>query len=309
MILAELTEMVSHACPDWPIASIQYLAEGDFCVAYLVNDAWVFRFGKHDEARASLRREYCLLPMLARNLTLAIPVPKLARLEETDWPFIAYPWLPGPALSKERYRALDTATRTRCATQVGTFLTQLHAIDPAPAHTCGVPMNAYADRFTELLVQASEKLYPLLAKPERAFIEQTINGYLDAGYASAYRPSLLHGDLSPDHVLFSEAATNVSAIIDFGDMMIGDPAWDLAFIYEDYGLDFLARLLATYVDGLDCNALLQRLYQLYLIAAIDWIVNHQPDLTGLAEAGAQLRLLRLQAEQGREELLTFCQVA
>jgi len=88
-----------------------------------------------------------------------------------------------------------------------------------------------------------EELYPALDRSEHLFVERVIGDYLESGDASAFRPSLLHGDLSSDHVLFEEASKSVSAIIDFGDMMIGDPAWDLVFIYEDYGLDFLSRLL------------------------------------------------------------------
>jgi aminoglycoside 2''-phosphotransferase len=40
----------------------------------------------------------------------------------------------------------------------------------------------------------------------------------------AYHPALLHGDLSPDHILDDATADRLTGIIDFGDACLGDPA-------------------------------------------------------------------------------------
>jgi hypothetical protein len=92
-------------------------------------------------------------------------------------------------------------------------------------------------------------------------------------------------------------------------MMIGDPAWDLIFIYEDYGLDFLARLLHTY-GGDDRAALLGRLYQYYLMNAVDWTIWCQSQSAAkFAKALAQLRRLRIQEDASRQELQSSCGVS
>src|SRR5262249_44542390 len=76
------------------------------------------------------------------------------------------------------------------------------------------------------------------------------------------------------------------------------------FIYEDYGLDFLARVLTAYEAG-DRAALLGRVYQFYLIAAIEWLVERWTDTdVACAEASALMRELRVYDEQRRQELLT-----
>ncbi len=49
--------VIQSQCPDWTIDSIELLGAGDFCIAYRVNETWVFRFAKHAEAKESLRRE------------------------------------------------------------------------------------------------------------------------------------------------------------------------------------------------------------------------------------------------------------
>lgn len=307
MTQAEVKEAILHHCPQWKVESLHFLDEGDFCWGYAVNDAWVFLFAKHEVARQSLQREACLLPQLADQLPLPIPSPQLINLNDTaESPFIAYPLLPGPALTQERYLRLDGFSRARCAEQVAGFLMALHNLDLSPARACDVPVCDYAKQYTDLRLQARVELYPRLAESERQFIERVIGNYLESGAASAFHPALLHGDFSPDHVLFNEQEEAVSAIIDFGDMMIGDPAWDLVFIYEDYGLDFLSRVLTVYGKA-DRVALLSRLFQHYQIAAIDWTIGARfRSDDEFAEGLAQIPLLRTQEEQQRQELFSTC---
>jgi aminoglycoside 2''-phosphotransferase len=306
LTLTEVTKTILRSCPGWILDSIYFLAEGDDYSVYVVNDEWVCRVAKHAEARASLRREYCLLPALADQITLRIPSPQIALLEENAaLPFIAYPLLPGPALSQELYFGLDDAGRTRCAEQVAHFLTQMHSVDIRLAQACGVPPAGYVDQYSDLLSQAQEELFAILDEPECLFIERVIGSYLESGDASNFRPMLLHGDLSPDHVLFDEQAEKVSTIIDFGDMMIGDSAWDFVYIYEDYGLDFLSRVLTAY-SGPDRISLLGRVYQFYLLDAIDWAVSCRLRADAFREAMTQLRMMRMQEEQRFEELLSAC---
>lgn len=51
--------------------------------------------------------------------------------------------------------------------------------------------------------------------------------------------------------------------------MIGDPARDFIFLYEDWGADFLGRVLGGYgVD--DATRFLPRVLLLYLADQLDW---------------------------------------
>jgi aminoglycoside 2''-phosphotransferase len=306
----EMRDAIARCCPEWEISSIRHLGEGDFCTAYIVNDEWVLRVGKHETARRSLSREYCLLPRLADQLTLRIPSPQIAGTDENgELLFIAYPLLPGPHLSKELYASLDAHNRTRCAEQVALFLTQLHSIELSSARGCGVSVQDYGGQYSGLLLRARAELYPFLDEPVKLFIERVVGAYLESGDALAFQPALLHGDLSPDHVLFDEESMSVNAIIDFGDMTIGDPAWDLVLIYEDYGLDFLSRLLKVYGKP-EGAAMPRRMYQLYLLAAIDWAAGSKARGDAeFAEAIEQLRLLSIQEGSEREELFSACGLA
>ena len=60
---------------------------------------------------------------------------------------------------------------------------------------------------------------------------------------------MLHGDLSPDHILADAGRAGLAGIIDWGDARLGDPAWDLVYIREDYGPDTLRAFLERYDPG------------------------------------------------------------
>lgn len=310
MTLTEIKKAILRCCPDWTIESLRYLDEGDFCAAYVVNDEWIFRFAKHDAARKSLKREYCLLPKLANQIKLSIPAPQIACLEDdAKLSFIAYPLLPGQFLSQEHYFALDGASKTRCAEQAARFLNEMHSADVELAKNCGVSANDYTAQYSDLLKQARENLFAVLDEPERLFIERVIENYLDSGAASDFRPTLLHGDLSPDHFIFDEQARRISAVIDFGDTMIGDAAWDFVWIYEDYGLDFLSRMLPAYRE-IDKPALLKRVFQFSLLEAIEWTVGCQAKgVDDFAEALTKLQTMWIQEEARLAELTAMCRAA
>lgn len=311
MSAAAVARLIHHRCPALGIDAIVPLGEGDFCKAYLVNGGWVFRLAKHAEAQESLRREACLLPSLATHLEVQIPCPGIVCVAgEACAAFVAHPLVPGPPLTLDRYSRLGEPERDRCTAQVARFLMQMQALELRTALGCGVPVLDYRARYSAALARARDGLFDLLTGPDRAYVERAIREYLESEAPSAFRPCLLHGDLSPEHVRYDEQSGAVSGIIDFGDMAIGDPAWDLVFIYEDYGLDFLRRLLGGYAGG-DRAALLHRVYRLWELDAIDWAVRCRAagSEADRAEALAQLSGSRVYGEQRCNELLRVCGAA
>lgn len=258
--------------------SVRRLGEGDFFHAFRVDDAWVARVAKHPRAAEALAREVCLLPALAPRLPLRVPEPVLAPPGEGP-AFAVHRLLAGPALTRRRYLALPGPARDRCAGQVAGFLAALHALEP-PAG-CALPAADPRGRYLPLLDALAH-----LPEPERAFAERELRAFEAAEDPPAV---LLHGDLSPDHVLFDPEAGAVTGIIDFGDAATGDPAWDFVYLMEDYGDDFLARALAAY-PAADQEGLLARARRFLVLDAIEWAVRCDPEER--AKAAAYLRKLR-----------------
>jgi aminoglycoside 2''-phosphotransferase len=58
--------------------------------------------------------------------------------------------------------------------------------------------------------------------------------------------ALLHADIKPAHLLVDGG--RVSGLIDWGDVCLGDPDFDLAVIAMFFGQGFLERLLAHLAD-------------------------------------------------------------
>ena len=260
-----------------PVRRLRLLGAGDSYWAFLLNGAWVCRVARTAAARRGLHREVVLLPWLAAQLPLPISAPHTTGQDEQNrLLFAAYPFLPGPSLSPVRYRRLDATSRARCAAQLGQFLARLHAVDPTTGPADGGPAFGLNTLATFLWTNARRALYLAAAGPEQRFLARVLNqdngisgGDLAIHDGPAIQPSVwLHGDLSHDHVLFDPVAGAVSAILDFGDLRQGDPAWDLVFLYRDYGPDFIAQLLRTY-NPPDPAALLRRVYYGYQLAVLD----------------------------------------
>ena len=55
---------------------------------------------------------------------------------------------------------------------------------------------------------------------------------------------MIHADLSPEHIICDPDTRAIAGIIDFSDMVIGDPDYEMHWLYAYYGDRFLQRYLA-----------------------------------------------------------------
>src|SRR5262245_50167818 len=100
--------------------------------AFLVNDAFVFRFPRRGIAAPLIEAEARLLPAIAPGLPLAVPRPGFIGRPAGDYP---YPFL-GHGLVPGRTAcglALGDAPRSALAGPLGAFLAALHAFSAADA--------------------------------------------------------------------------------------------------------------------------------------------------------------------------------
>lgn len=81
---------------------------------------------------------------------------------------------------------------------------------------------SWSNFYTEI----RRRVFPLLDTREQQWTQRLFEGFLNDERNFEFEPVLIHGDLSPDHILFDREKGVVTGIIDFGDMHIGDPAYD-----------------------------------------------------------------------------------
>lgn len=232
--------------PDFPLTKISYLAEGWDSVAHLVNDEWIFRFPKrHEVAQHLLQVEIPLTIALAQHLPLPIPQFELIATNPVGIePFAAYKMLSGEPLDDFTPEIWQENWWQR---SVAEFLVTLHSFPIKKAITLGatplaltsVPspdlisaanldlMSAWRQSLLDFYNQIEQEIYPLISLDERKAISSQYQAFIENPVFFEFIPTLIHGDFSTEHVLLDISERRVCGVIDFGDVALGDPAYDL----------------------------------------------------------------------------------
>lgn len=189
-----------------------------------VEGPWIHRAPRRPEVRPRLLAEATLLPWLAPQLPLPVPVPELT----TDG--VRHLLLPGDPF---------TDGGADVGRALGGFLKALHAVDTAEAVRYGAldaaPARAEKDAF---LGECRDQIVPLLPTELRS----AALALLDR--VAQVRTSLVHCDFGPDHILMTDG--QITGIIDWTDAVIGDPALDLCWPLNGAPEAVAAGVLETY---------------------------------------------------------------
>jgi aminoglycoside phosphotransferase (APT) family kinase protein len=188
---------------------------------YRVGNDMVVRLPRIEWAVNNVDKEHQWLPKLAPLLPIPIPVPlsKGVPDEGYPWNWSVYRWLEG-----ENPTVGNIPDPALLVTELTAFIKALHKIDltDGPASNRGVPL---AEQDIETRKAIKE-----------------LNGMIDTCAVTALweaalqvpkwtkPPVWVHGDLSPGNLLMEHG--QLSAVIDFGIMGIGDPACDLIIAWN-----------------------------------------------------------------------------
>ena len=238
-------ETIGECFPDLVVDSIKLAGEGLDNLALAVNDELVFRFPKLDEAAAKIELEATLLPELQKRLDVRIPTPEFVGTDpSTGFTFSGYRWINGVPLEPKVLFDLDPDLQTSLTEQIAGFLRHLHSFPVDQAALLGLRVNDFKADYMGDLKPIRELLLPRLEKNERDYVEQLYDDYLGDPDNFDYEPTVIHADLSPGHIIYGPATQAIAGVIDFGDMLIGDPGYELNWLYESYGARFLQTYLA-----------------------------------------------------------------
>ncbi|MEO8962231.1 MAG: phosphotransferase [Ginsengibacter sp.] len=232
---------IHHYFPGLNIFSIQETGEGDNSRAFEINDKYIFRFPKREDVKNQLKKETDVLPKIRKHLSLAIPDFKFI---SPTLSFAAHSKISGIPLSFKRFYSLEKTRQVNIQHSLSDFLTQLHGISLAGLQNCGLEVMDMKEEYSANFFNTKQFIYPNISDVKRTLISHLFSAYLDDPTNFNYQPALIHNDLSKDHILFDLLTGRLCGIIDFGDMAIGDPDYDYMYLYDEFGEDFLQRILS-----------------------------------------------------------------
>lgn len=170
-----------------------------------------------------LAREVAALERVHNRLPARTPA-VLATGALDDWRYLVTERLPGVSL-REVAQTLSPAARVAVAAQTGEVLAALHAVPCDGLAALTPDWNSFADERAAACV-AFQRQYRLA---EAAVAEIPAMLARAAPWVPDDRRALLHADLHHEHVLLTPRGDtwNVTGVIDFGDVVVGHPEYDL----------------------------------------------------------------------------------
>ncbi|MFD7719140.1 aminoglycoside phosphotransferase family protein [Streptomyces sp. NPDC059814] len=236
-ITADLVrDLLGEQHPDLAGLAIREVAGGWGNQMWRLGDELAVRMQRMDPTPELQLKERRWLPVLAPRLPLPVPTPVRFGEPSERFPkhWTVMTWVPGEPLDHG-----SISRGIHAADTLAGFLRALHVEAPpeAPVSTGrgGHPGNCTDDFEVFFRGVALDGI----AADVRAIWD-------DAVAAPAWEgpPVWVHGDLHPANVVVSDGT--LSGIVDFGDMLAGDPAWDLAAAWVLLPAGTASRFFDTY---------------------------------------------------------------
>lgn len=251
--LEGLLARIRSAFPDLSFDQAELIEEGYDHAVVILDGRWIFRFPREADYVASFPVELRLLSSLKPLTTLKVP-----DYSRVGPDFGGYPIIQGRGLTAPLFARMARGDQERIVTDLADFLRTLHSLSPdlmqgpdgairTDEGWAAIDARSYRERRRPNLTEA---LDPALIRRLDAAHERYVN-------VDWQRTALIHGDFREAHLLLKHDADRMAGIIDFGDAVHGDPAYDFTFFWglADWAAPFA---LAAYGPIIDPAGVLER---------------------------------------------------
>ncbi|HFK1707107.1 TPA: aminoglycoside phosphotransferase family protein [Bacillus mycoides] len=242
-------QYIKEALPDLSIHSYIQNEEGRDNITVIINAELLFRFPRKLEYanRIPLEKELCTI--LSHSLQ-EIEIPKYHLLYKNDCntvPFCSYyPLIHGEPLTTELLAKLEKKELEVIITQLATFLAALHSIPLKRTETLGFPIEKTLTYWKELQTKLNQYFTNNLTSLQKSALNRLFENFFTCIAKSTFQNTIIHADFTHHHILFNNLNKTISGVIDFGDAQIGDPAFDFAGLYYDFGREFTTSVYEQY---------------------------------------------------------------
>lgn len=251
-------QVILERFPEFKGAGFKSDGSGWANFAIKVNDEYLFRFPRDDEALSCIQAECEVLDQLKPQLPNHIQVPNyLGKFLNQNYPFVYYKMIQGKPLTRETWHSLREKQREKFIDCLVEFLEILHNVNLT---NCKIDIINPLDNYQKHFQEFEEKCFKYLNKSEKYIAEQLFKNYFDSPAMQDYKPAVIHHDLSENHILLTKTGIGV---IDFGDTVIFDPAMDFTWIYA-FDQELYSKLHAKYQSDKKDDNFIMRIRDFYL---------------------------------------------
>lgn len=216
----QIRSMLDDQFPQFSDLELQLTASGWDNFIYRLGTKLLIRVPRRELGAQLIHNEIVWLQKLKNILPVSIPAPlNIGRPNEHyPWTWVIMPWFEGNSF-------LDADLNLSQVNKLVLFLKKLHSVN-----SNGAPSNPFRDvplsgKDKDVQQQLNELNSKLITVPEK--IKELWQSLTEVQIDSP--PCLIHGDLHPGNVLIKNE--QIEAIVDWGDITIGDPATDLASLW------------------------------------------------------------------------------
>ena len=225
--------VIEDLFPELKRVKLEFFGEGWNNVVFCDDGKRLFRFPRRRVPLSLIETEIRFLPALAEALPYQIPVPKYIGEPSEIFPhrFYGYKKIHGAPAHLLDWQNVCNPKRAR---EIGSFLFALHSLPM----TSDVERDAPKDEIGRTnLYRRAVRAANKLRKNCESLTEFDLTNIIDLALDLAETPQntrpacWVHGDLYPAHILV-DANGNLSGVIDWGDMHLGDRSLDLLIAFS-----------------------------------------------------------------------------
>ncbi|PLR96869.1 phosphotransferase [Bacillus sp. T33-2] len=289
----EKLNSILQALPHLQINDIKQNQQGWDNDIVIINDELVFRFPKNEEIAKKLITEKLLLDILSEKTpVIALPVYKLINADQEKLICTYHEYIPGNPLTADHFGKFDT---DEAAKLLADFLSKLHSIDSSDAQMAGLSTIHTKTYWSEFHLSIKDEIYPFLSASHQLDMDRIFEDYFASISAQTIDNRPIHGDLTGANIIYNTNENKLSGVIDFTDAQIGDPAFDFAGFYWDFGPAFTQKVLSYYGGSEPSSSLFGRVQSFYGLQPVfhEWLYCIRNGLKVDLDSG-MLKLKRLQ---------------
>lgn len=213
-------------------------------IVYVIADKEAFRFPRRDDYAKTLPREVAFLDVFSPRSPVQVPKLTLSHLPDSK-PYVTYTFIPGVQFTDVVSETFSQQELNQVAHELGSFLTALHSFPKDKAKEMGIGELQVYQSWSERLDKIKTTVFPHISFPEQQWITQLFTNFLDGVKNNPPQNCVTHADMMPEHIIVDPDVHRLNGIIDFGDMVITDPAYDFTY-FRRFGQDFLHAVYQNY---------------------------------------------------------------